>query len=170
MAFDSGITQKEFDEMVRANEAEDYEKVKHFFVKVWDRHSEKPRKYQYPVKEIERAEYKLLLNFDESRDCVGGAQFLLALVDFRYNVDPKSNLATMRLFAFHEATKRSQFQINVYARVRNIWIGNLTPMCAKERTQGEYPVIRPSEEYQGPIWLPYLAKWIRFNKVRLLPY
>lgn len=161
-----GFTVAEWNELLRLNDVgEKQEAVRRFLAGI-SRPIE--RKSKFPMIRPELREYNLAVSIWESGDRKTAIDLLEALAMGSGAPTVENGVLRFGLFG-RKQRGRQRVQANIRVKLFNSGINPLNPVAANDRTSGEYPDIEPGNVYEGFVYFPYLAAWLRGGrKAKLL--
>lgn len=159
-----GMTAREFDEVLRIGESDPAEAVK----RICNAFASENKKQKLNCRRFDNREWNLLVALQESNDTYGALSFLMSLCAMRFTPTDNGSLAVMQLFKPRQI-QDPKFNFNVYAKFYNRSVFDLHVASAAERIGGHDPLVTPYDTYEGPVWLRYLASWIKTRKIVLKP-
>lgn len=161
----TGMTFAEFDEVLKLRETDPAEAVR----RICNAFASPNKKIKaLPTRRFDNREYNLMVAIQESNDTYGTLSFLMSLCDMRFNEKDNGGIAVMQLFKPREVV-HPRFDFNVYVKFYNRSVFDLHCASSKERQGGYDPTVTPYDTYEGPVFLKYLASWIKTSKIVLKP-
>lgn len=165
MEIQKGFTQAEWEQVLRLNETDPKEAVKRFLAGISDPMAK--QRSNYPNVKLDRMEYNLGVSLFDEGHFEQTINYFIGLMCER--LENAGTLVRLNLIGRKKQVKEKP-KINLYVKFYNCGVNPLNPMSFNDRPAGtEYPFVNPGDSYEGYVFFPYLAAWLRSGrKARLV--